>query len=399
MNQQSKYDAQQSKLEEEIRKQYAELQRHRPNILVVGRTGVGKSSLINGILGEKLAETGAGRPITQFYSVYQHPLVTMIDSMGWEGGSEGEERFRSDTKQLLEKHRTTNPDDHIHIVWYVIAASDARFQDFDAQLVREAFTGIPVLFVLTKCDIVSEEAIAEVEQAIRKSATAMAQQATSKTPAPRVVGVIRTAADPLPVLRQEPWGMAEVVEATRAELPELYQAAFDAAQVVDFSLKARKARAVVHTATATAGGIGAIPIPFSDSALLAPLQMGMVSTIAIIYGFGTDAGSLTALIGGAMVPLAAESVGVSMAGNLIKLVPGAGSIVGGMIEGAVAAGITATIGHAFQRVFHELALRKVKGQPVSIEAASEFLKQALPQALDEIRKRGVKNLLTDGGDK
>ena len=193
--------------------------------------------------------------------------------------------------------------------------------------------------------------------------------------------------------------MDDLVKATRAELPTLYQDAFDAAQTVDFSIKARKAQAVILGAAAAAGGIGFIPIPFSDSVLLTPLQITMVTRIGLIYGFGSDPGSLTALIGGAITPLAATSVGVSLAGSLLKLVPGAGTIVGGMISGGVASSVTATIGYAFQMAFHQMALMKAKGQqPVTIEAASEFLKRALPQALDEIRQRGLKNVLPNGNE-
>lgn len=399
MNQRTSYERQRHGLEDEIQKQFGELQKHRPNILVVGRTGAGKSSLINTALGEKLAVTGAGRPITQSYEVFQHPLVTMIDSKGWEGGAEGEQRFREDTARLLKDRRTTNPDDHIHIVWYAVSAPDARFEDFEAQLVREAFGGIPVLFVLTKCDIVAEDALVKVEQVIKTAATTMAQQATKNAPAPRIVGIIRISADPLPLLRQAPWGMDVVVEMTRDELPALYRDAFDAAQSVDFSLKARKAQAVVIGAAATAGTIGLIPIPFSDSVLLTPLQVSMVTTIAIIYGFGADPGSLTALIGGSIAPLAAESVGATLAGNLLKLFPGAGSILGGVIEGTVASTITATIGYGFQRAFHQLALRQAKGnQDMTIEGVGQFLKQALPSLMEEIRQRGVKNVLPDGSD-
>ena len=35
------------------------------NIIVAGKTGVGKSTLINSVFREKLAETGIGKPVTQ----------------------------------------------------------------------------------------------------------------------------------------------------------------------------------------------------------------------------------------------------------------------------------------------------------------------------------------------
>ena len=35
------------------------------NIVIIGKTGVGKSTLINTIFGQKLAETGIGKPVTQ----------------------------------------------------------------------------------------------------------------------------------------------------------------------------------------------------------------------------------------------------------------------------------------------------------------------------------------------
>jgi len=133
--------------------------------------------------------------------------------------------------------------------------------------------------------------------------------------------------------------------------------------------------------------------------LLTPLQVSMVTTIAIIYGFGADPGSLTALIGGSVAPLASESVGVTLAGNLLKFFPGAGSVLGGVIEGTVASTITAAIGYGFQRAFHQLALRQATGKEnMSIEGVGQFLKQALPALMEEIRKRGVKNVLPDGSD-
>ncbi|MDG2040693.1 MAG: 50S ribosome-binding GTPase [Ilumatobacter sp.] len=38
--------------------------RGRLNILIAGRTGVGKSTLVNAVFQGRLAETGQGRPVT-----------------------------------------------------------------------------------------------------------------------------------------------------------------------------------------------------------------------------------------------------------------------------------------------------------------------------------------------
>ena len=60
----------------------------RVNILVAGKTGVGKSTLINAVFRGDLAKTGAGKPVTQTTQEFSrpgHPL-TIIDTRGLEVG-------------------------------------------------------------------------------------------------------------------------------------------------------------------------------------------------------------------------------------------------------------------------------------------------------------------------
>ncbi|GAA8294815.1 hypothetical protein HpKG83_06020 [Helicobacter pylori] len=40
------------------------------NILLMGATGVGKSSLINGLFGQEFAKAGTGKPVTQHLEKY-----------------------------------------------------------------------------------------------------------------------------------------------------------------------------------------------------------------------------------------------------------------------------------------------------------------------------------------
>lgn len=59
------------------------------NILVIGKTGVGKSSFINYFLGQDVAETGTGKPVTkpgfyEFSFAMEGFPVILYDSWGLE---------------------------------------------------------------------------------------------------------------------------------------------------------------------------------------------------------------------------------------------------------------------------------------------------------------------------
>ena len=59
--------SEQFSLAEEIQKAMADAiqKRGRANLLIAGRTGVGKSTLVNAVFQGRLATTGQGRPVTQ----------------------------------------------------------------------------------------------------------------------------------------------------------------------------------------------------------------------------------------------------------------------------------------------------------------------------------------------
>lgn len=154
----------------------------KPAILVIGRTGAGKSTLINTIIGREAAPTGSGEPITQEFNLYsaEDLPVELYDSPGWEGGKEKADAFLKDTRTLLKD----NPQ-KIQTVWYVIDAQSTRLVDFEIDLLQNVLNTKPVCLLLTKCDIATDEQIIGILRAI------------ISTKIPSQVGAYEIAARPL----------------------------------------------------------------------------------------------------------------------------------------------------------------------------------------------------------
>ena len=69
------------------------------NIIVAGKTGVGKSTLINAVFRDNLAETGMGKPVTDHMRKITKKGVPLAiyDTRGFELGKEVQEQVKKGT--------------------------------------------------------------------------------------------------------------------------------------------------------------------------------------------------------------------------------------------------------------------------------------------------------------
>ncbi|MHB1066860.1 MAG: GTPase, partial [Candidatus Nanopelagicales bacterium] len=122
------------------------------NLAVFGKTGVGKSTLVNAIFGRDVALTGVGRPVTKGLVYYRHPdgFLGLYDSEGFETGTAGD-AIVDGLRRLVGEYRQGTVDLQIHAAWYLVRWSDRRFESAQEQFVRElAALGLPVIVVMTQ---------------------------------------------------------------------------------------------------------------------------------------------------------------------------------------------------------------------------------------------------------
>lgn len=143
------------------------------------------------------------------------------------------------------------------------------------------------------------------------------------------------------------YGLDVLIKVMSEALPEELMDTLQHVQIACLEEKKRRAQAAVATAAVAAAGEGAAPIPFSDCALLIPTQVGMIASITVIFGFDVNKSIITALLSSTIGAGGATVLGKTVVTNLIKLIPGAGTVVGGAISAGTAGVITTALGTAY----------------------------------------------------
>lgn len=318
----------------------ATMERGHINILIAGKTGVGKSTLINAVFQQNLAETGQGRRVTKSTREITKDGVplTIFDTRGLEL-----EKFQETLSELekIIKDRSGDKDSnrHIHVAWLCIQEGSDRVEDAEIDLHDMLSRHVPIINVITKASSDNgfknkvSELLPESKNTIRVRAV------SSKLDDGHFLG---------------PMGLDKLVELTSEVIPEGKRRALAAAQKACLEYKKKQANIVVATAATAAAAVGASPVPFSDAALLAPIQFSMIAGITSVFGLELSEGTLSTLLASAIGVSGSTILGRTLVLNIIKLVPGVGTIVGGVISGATAFTITAGLGTAYIAVLTEI---------------------------------------------
>ena len=313
------------------------------NIIVAGKTGVGKSTLINAVFREKLAETGMGKPVTDHMRKITKKGVPLAiyDTRGFELGREVQTEVKREVIDTISKGLATQDiNNAIHCIWYCINTASNRVEPEEIEWLKELskdnqITQVPIIIVLTQS--FSKKKADEMRKMLLDENLDVIQ----------VIPVLAEDYDIEDLGIAKSYGLDILIKVMGEALPDELMDTLQNVQIASLEEKKRYAQAAVATASLAAAGAGAAPIPFSDCALLIPTEIGMIASITVIFGFDVNKSIITALLSSTIGAGGATLLGKTVVSNLLKFIPGAGTVAGGAISAGAAGVITAALGEAY----------------------------------------------------
>ena len=131
------------------------------SIIVIGQSGVGKSTLINGMLNEELAKTGGPEIVTIENGLFKSknmPFLRLIDTRGIElNKKNGPDNilknainYLNQEKNRIENESRNNYNDYVHCIWYCFSNNVISEKELDIiQKLKTIENSIRIILVYT----------------------------------------------------------------------------------------------------------------------------------------------------------------------------------------------------------------------------------------------------------
>jgi len=326
----------------------------RGNVLVIGNSGVGKSTLINAVLGEERAETGWGtKGTTKELAIYTSEKIPfrIIDTLGFEPSFIKEFKAINAVKKWSKvSAKEGHEDNQINVIWFCVEGTSSKLFPKTLKDLSKAtamWETVPVIVVITKSYSVPER-----EQNIEMVNNAFAKQKRYSKNLRKVIPVVASTYVLNDNAYAAPEGITELIDATNELMPE----GIKAGEIDIAAFKLNRKRAMAHgitgVSTTAAVVVGAVPIPFPDAIILTPVEVALVNAIAQIYGISKNEDSKQFF--NSIVEVGTVSMAAKAAINALKLIPGVNlgaSVLNAIIAGSIVAALGGGTAYAFEQVY------------------------------------------------
>ena len=323
------------------------------NVLVIGNSGVGKSTLINAVLGEDVAKTSWGeKGTTSQLDIYEGEPFNVIDTIGFEPSIFKSNKAINAVKKWSKKSaKEENEDTQINVIWFCVDGTSRKLFPKAIKDLSKAISmwkSVPIITVITKSYSVPErvENIELVNGVFAKN----------KELAGRLKAVIPVVASTYvlnDMASAPPEGITELIEKTNELMPDGMRAAQK--DIAKFNLLRKRALAqgAIMTATGTAVAKTFINIGGSDSAVLTTVENVLIETIARIYNIDKTSEALM-FIKGNIVNGNVNTI-AKTAISAVEKIPKVDKLGSMIINPLIAASVVIVIGEtaviAFEKIY------------------------------------------------
>lgn len=346
------------------------------NVLVIGNSGVGKSTLINAFLDEDEIAAAVGWGTTgttddlKIYPAKKVPFQ-LIDTIGFEPSFlKKQKAINAVKKWSKESAKKGNENHQINVIWFCIDGTSRKLFPDAIKCLSQAtkmWESVPVIVVITK-----SYSIPERTENIQMVHNAFAQQKRYAKNLKAVIPVVAQTYQLNDTAFAPPEGIMELIDTTNSILPEGLKAAEK--DIATFKLRRKRilSQSVISASTAAGAAVGAVPLPIADAAILGPIEGAEISALRKIYEIPND--DDTQIILDTIIEVGTVSIAAKAAIGALKAIPGI-NLAADVLNAIVAAAIVAAIGEGSAYVFEKIYLGEMSSK--DIDEIREFMEKRL----------------------